>query len=970
VNAFRLGFAQLCLCVGLAFAARAQSNAVSNGSFELGYVDWRHFSRLCTGSEFSVVSKDAVDGNRCAQLRHPASPPQAWTALASRWFGLKPGVPRTLALWLRSSNASQYVYVELSRFDPATSRLRSVCSSAVRVGREWGRHALAVPAELNAQTPYRVHVWVDRPGTVWVDGVTLMEKTAAKTPSGPRIEFGLRMNRTDLIYDQSDNVYASVVARSNDGSKTSAFVKFRLSDCREQEVLSGSFEMHLGGNAPIERHIDVTPKSSGYYRMSVQLQDEHGKTLAQRRAGFCFLDANRDRKLDLSSPFGVRCIGADGGKALTRAFVLGAKWIRLEECFTWQPSAAGGFALSWPTQALARCAKLGVAPLLVSSSFPIGFEPREIEGQRRNQAWETLIGRLLRRHRATVHAWEPVHAPGAWNTPDPLHTIDYIRPTYEAARFLAPTCTVAAIPLDYREIGDARRLLSVGAAAYTDCFIANVDILDAAPEQLGVGRKLRRLDDLTKRFGERPLWVTALSCPCRDDSAGLWRPAAEGVSPLDQARFLTRATVLALANGAERVFWPPALGHLPNGRPLADALAEADCQSSPRPAFAAYRTLIKYLRGRAFHSELKFPDPYVRAFTFFGGNTEVCVLWSIKGRRAVAVVMPAGRERRIDLMDNALPFPVSEIEHCVAAVDETPRLIVRKSEEPSLEPISLVNVALAAPRFVRQLQTVQIEASVINPFSVALQGVLRAAVPNGWACESKGIQIALRPGETGKHSFTVKPSDKARTGLARIGARFDIGSGGIAPLYALRSVRVCTEGSWNVRIAYPQKEISCVGPDLKGWSIAGAEGVVASQEESASAPRAVVWRYNSPRWHRAWIAARLNFDKAQDWSAFGGLRLTCRASLPRDFDGIEVRIRDKEGRVFAGRASLSKDLSWRTPSVSFEDLLPVERLSGDVADGLNWGEIVGLTFRVSCGRGEGWIALRKLELIAEPPTEP
>lgn len=141
----------------------------------------------------------------------------------------------------------------------------------------------------------------------------------------------------------------------------------------------------------------------------------------------------------------------------------------------------------------------------------------------------------------------------------------------------------------------------------------------------------------TARNSTGRLWITEVNWPLRE---GPHSPAGQAVSvgEEEQADYLVRYYLLALGTGAvERVFWWQMIA---KGYGLVDPVGPGNLRR--RPAFEAFRTLIRELDGSRLESVLPVPAP-ARLWLFRRPDGErVAVGWSTAG--PVRVALPDGTE--------------------------------------------------------------------------------------------------------------------------------------------------------------------------------------------------------------------------------------------------------------------------------------------------------------------------------------
>ncbi|HWN44899.1 MAG TPA: lipopolysaccharide kinase InaA family protein [Thermoanaerobaculia bacterium] len=138
----------------------------------------------------------------------------------------------------------------------------------------------------------------------------------------------------------------------------------------------------------------------------------------------------------------------------------------------------------------------------------------------------------------------------------------------------------------------------------------------------------------TARNSTGRLWITEVNWPLRE---GPHSPAGQAVSvgEQEQADYLVRYYLLALGTGAvERVFWWQMIA---KGYGLVDPVG-----LRRRPAFEAFRTLIRELEGSRLESVLSVPAPARLWLVRRPDGAQAAVGWSAAG--PVRVGLPDGRE--------------------------------------------------------------------------------------------------------------------------------------------------------------------------------------------------------------------------------------------------------------------------------------------------------------------------------------
>ncbi len=158
------------------------------------------------------------------------------------------------------------------------------------------------------------------------------------------------------------------------------------------------------------------------------------------------------------------------------------------------------------------------------------------------------------------------------------------------------------------------------------------------------------------------LWITEVNWPLQ--GTGKYSPASgkPNVSEEQQADYLVRYFILALASGyIERIYW---------WQLAAPGYGLIDCREKTwrkRPSFFAMKTLISFLEGSTFTGKIN--QPGVKFFSFSKGKKNFTICWSNHGqslfyeycfpKKVIKVVGRDGKE--IAFKDNKIKITESPI---------------------------------------------------------------------------------------------------------------------------------------------------------------------------------------------------------------------------------------------------------------------------------------------------------------------
>ncbi len=373
-----------------------------------------------------------------------------------------------------------------------------------------------------------------------------------------------------------------------------------------------------------------------------------------------------------------------------------AGWKLLRTDFTWsriQPSPPpAAFDFSRYDELVAQAAAHGIDLLGIldygvdwaSSAAPAGDDHYPPDDP---ATFAAFAAETARHYRGRVRAWEVWNEPnnslsGFWKPmPDPG---GYARLARAAAAALAradrkativtgglaPTLDLLIYQRDWGFFTAASNTERRWFKRFEAAALHPYTFLQAPPpesETLPLGPSVQhQMRDFRDRLLEShatrlPLWVTELGWHTAPDSGSPLFPP--GVSELDQARFLVRGTVLALAALGERVCWYTLLdyAHFLTNKEDAFGLFHYAATPTPgaldpKPAYQAAATLARVLGPTRFAQDLRATfslpnDTFAIEFVGRKPQQTVIVLWSTTdgGTFATRVAPDVARIERIDM---------------------------------------------------------------------------------------------------------------------------------------------------------------------------------------------------------------------------------------------------------------------------------------------------------------------------------
>jgi len=282
------------------------------------------------------------------------------------------------------------------------------------------------------------------------------------------------------------------------------------------------------------------------------------------------------------------------------------------------------------------------------------FPPKDWGEYARFVTW--YVGRM----KGLIKHWE------VWNEPVPyaywmgsiedmvrLHEV-----TYKAVKAADPEAIVLG-PCPYTFLFPfLQKFFELGGGKWIDAVVVHA-YTAGAPEPGDLDVNFKRVRDLAAQYvGPRDLYVTELG----------WD--ASRVGPTPQAQYLVRSHVLAMEAGVKALIWHMYWDYKGNqSEDMGYAIVAHN--NTPRPALAAYCTLMRMTMGTRFSRRLPdFNDP-VRAYEFVGDGRKVTVAWCWEGTAKVRIPVTAQRAELVNIVGETTDAPVRNgaVE---ATLDENP----------------------------------------------------------------------------------------------------------------------------------------------------------------------------------------------------------------------------------------------------------------------------------------------------------
>lgn len=510
----------------------------------------------------------------------------------------------------------------------------------------------------------------------------------------PRATVALAPSRLNIFFPGEDIRTRLVILLSNGEELTAPVVRYRVTDFWDNIVASGTEELHRTN--PFGGWVEIAPKFQqggelGWFKISLELYDGdraiplENPALATGEPCVTFaVIPPPEAGPHPDSFFGICEHGLDEGwaEAMRRA---GIRWLRTD--VSWQEiQGFRGGPVNWSRlDSIVGTAKdhdIEVLPIIDYTPY---FAAQKLESVREGdpsryppceEDWRAFVRMLVERYQDKVRCWE------VWNEANtgfwlgtPAQYAALLRQAYEEIKAADPGATVsiagtAGVALDW-----IRDVVSAGAGPYMDVVSLHPYMQPAPPEYLLPGllraRTFTETELPPRADGKsgRELWITEMGYHTLGNE--------RAIPERDQAWFLTRAMVQAMAAGVRRFFWYEFAdgGVSPYDQEANFGIVHKDL--TPKPAYVAYATMERMLGNGRYSKSLAFDQRWLRAYSFDTPAGNVVVAWSVS--RSETVSWPAagpvtitdimGRKQRLEPHGGSVELTITESPVYIQGID-------------------------------------------------------------------------------------------------------------------------------------------------------------------------------------------------------------------------------------------------------------------------------------------------------------
>ncbi len=263
-----------------------------------------------------------------------------------------------------------------------------------------------------------------------------------------------------------------------------------------------------------------------------------------------------------------------------------------------------------------------------------------------------------------------------------------------------------------------------------------------SPEDAALDEAMQKTVEFFHRQGiYRPFWITEMG----------WEADNTLLRQRDQANFLVRSYVMALAAEMDKVFWYNFVNDGRDKHKLEFGLVNRE-DWTPKVGYAAYASMVKRLSGAKFYRTVEKGRP-VRFYIFTRDGKTVAVLWSLKTEGRLNANLPLKSCRVYDIMGNELELKSVAVGNFELPLSPEPIYLDSELEAEKIEQIlkesELQGIALMGIKVLPlsgaldRGTTVSVE--IENYSSRGVSGTAFIKAPESWVAKKDLVQFSDIP---------------------------------------------------------------------------------------------------------------------------------------------------------------------------------------------------------------------------------
>jgi hypothetical protein len=361
-------------------------------------------------------------------------------------------------------------------------------------------------------------------------------------------------------------------------------------------------------------------------------------------ADACWLapnEAQNDTCLVSATSFGMGAyLGRYHGKELEQMAIKakesGVKWIR--EDFEWGGIEPAKEKFNWTfTDSVVRIAKKnGISVYAIVAYWPSWTKEYTKEGI---DDYISFLKELVGHYKKDIHQWEIWNEPNIffWQGPGEMYA-ELLMKSYIAIKDADSTAQVLGISTSGIDFEFIQKMLQLQAP---------FDILTIHPyrsflEETKFITELKRASDMAVLAGgkQRPVWITEMGWTTYNPHNS-WIQEGFLPTPLRvQAELIVRTYLSCIISGTDpKVFWYDLRNDGTDPYNFEDNIGIMNRDFSPKPAYIAYSTMTRTLKGMKFIKTLTMPEGTFSGLFEDGKDKskKVIALWSPEADRSVEI---------------------------------------------------------------------------------------------------------------------------------------------------------------------------------------------------------------------------------------------------------------------------------------------------------------------------------------------
>lgn len=277
-----------------------------------------------------------------------------------------------------------------------------------------------------------------------------------------------------------------------------------------------------------------------------------------------------------------------------------------------------------------------------------------MDAKEQNERYGDFFAKAVDRYKGIISDVEIINEPWAYMTAEEY--ADVVRAVYSKAKEAAPSVNIAGVTAYHGpQIDFVRKITRTDALEHMDVFTLHPYPRPARPEML-----IDALEQTNLWLGEagwrKPVWITEMGWTTSGRQplpTNIPRPPERDNTELEQAMYLVRSNIIAIAHGVDRFYWFYYSGD--NNWFYPYDMFECDSNDSVMKSVPVYSAMTTRLRGYRFEKILSEGPGGVYAYLFTNGTNRQIVAWSRADVDTGLLLGNAGTEPEVyDMVGNRI----------------------------------------------------------------------------------------------------------------------------------------------------------------------------------------------------------------------------------------------------------------------------------------------------------------------------